>query len=89
MKYLYRSRDNKIFGGVMGGIGEYFDIDPVIVRVGFVLLLFMSAIVPGVLAYVVALILIPKKPIAVESREAHSHHHGSQGHGHHEAHHTA
>ena len=30
MKRLYRSNDNKVFGGILGGLGEYFDVDPVL-----------------------------------------------------------
>ena len=35
-KKLYRSEENKIFFGVLGGIGEYLDIDPALVRVVFI-----------------------------------------------------
>jgi phage shock protein C len=59
MKKLYRSRDSKIIAGVCGGIGEYFEIDPVIVRVIFLLLIF-SAVSP--LAYIIAWIIIPLRP---------------------------
>jgi phage shock protein C len=59
MKKLYRSRDSKIIAGVCGGIGEYFDIDPVIVRIIFLLLIF-SAVSP--LVYIIAWIIIPLRP---------------------------
>ena len=39
-KKLYRSEDNKIFLGICGGIGEYFNVDPVVIRVIFVGLIF-------------------------------------------------
>ncbi|MDY0379835.1 MAG: PspC domain-containing protein [Defluviitoga tunisiensis] len=38
MKKLYRSRENKVLAGVCGGIGEYFEIDPVIVRLIWIVL---------------------------------------------------
>jgi len=57
---LYRSEDNKIFLGICGGIGEYFDIDPVIVRVILVALIFVGF--SGILAYIVAAFIIPKRP---------------------------
>jgi len=59
-KRLYRSSTNKIIAGVCGGLGEYFAIDPVFVRVFAVLL----AIIPhgfGLVAYIVAWIIIPKR----------------------------
>lgn len=56
MKKLYRSRDNKIIGGVAGGIAEYFDIDPVIVRLALFGLMFSGAFL---LVYVIAWIFVP------------------------------
>ncbi|MEW5994092.1 MAG: PspC domain-containing protein [Candidatus Zixiibacteriota bacterium] len=63
---LYRSNTNKIIGGVCGGLGEYFDVDPVLVRVIAVILLVATWFYYGLLAYVVAWILIPKRPPEVE-----------------------
>ena len=59
-KRLYRSRKDKIIGGVCGGIGEYFKIDPVIIRLLWILLIFAGG--SGILAYLVAWIIIPKHP---------------------------
>ena len=64
MKHLYRSNENKIVAGVIGGLGEYFDVDPVILRLGFVFLLLATAVIPGVIAYVAAIIIVPLKPSA-------------------------
>ncbi len=60
-KKLYRSRENRMLGGVCGGLGEYFDIDPTLVRVLFVFGVFLG--VPGALAliYLVMLILVPQE----------------------------
>lgn len=58
---LYRSRTNKILGGVCGGMAEYFDVDPIIMRVLFVLLTFFGG--SGLLLYIASLIIIPKKPL--------------------------
>lgn len=60
MKRLYRSADDKILGGVCGGIGEYLKIDPVIIRILWVI--FALAYGSGILAYIIAWIIIPKKP---------------------------
>jgi len=59
-KKLYRSKKNKMIAGVCGGIAEYFDIDPTLVRLlGLVLVLSGGA---GVIAYIIAWIIIPEKP---------------------------
>lgn len=59
-KRVYRSRKNKVIGGVAGGLAEYFDIDPVIVRVIFV----VTAVAWGIsiLAYIILWIAIPENP---------------------------
>ena len=57
-KKLYRSETNSMLAGVCGGIGEYFNIDPTLVRLGWVV---FSAVGAGVLAYIVAAIIIPKE----------------------------
>lgn len=62
-KKLYRVREGKFLCGVCGGIGEYFNIDPTLVRLGAVLLSFAGF--SGVLAYIVAAIIIPEKPIQI------------------------
>ena len=62
-KRLYRSRSDRMIWGVCGGLAEYFDIDPVIVRVIAVLLAFASG--AGILAYIILAIVVP-----LESSEA-------------------
>lgn len=57
-KTLYRSRSNKMIAGVCGGIGEYFNIDPTIIRILWVLCSFSGI---GILAYFVAVIIIPEE----------------------------
>jgi phage shock protein PspC (stress-responsive transcriptional regulator) len=57
MKRLYRSRKDKIIGGVCGGIGEYFDIDPVLVRILWLFFTFLGG--AGILAYLIAWVVIP------------------------------
>lgn len=60
MKRLYRSRQNAVIGGVAGGIAEYFNVDPTIVRLAWLLTVFMAG--AGVLAYVIAWLVIPANP---------------------------
>ena len=58
-KRLYRQPNNKIFGGVCMGLSEYFEIDPVILRVLFVVALFFGM---GFLLYIILWIIVPKVP---------------------------
>jgi len=60
---LYRSRKNRIVAGVAGGLGEYFDIDPVFVRVIFVVATLAGA--SGLLAYVILWIVVPKERLII------------------------
>ncbi len=68
MKRLYRSRKNKVLAGVCGGIAEYFNIDPVLVRVITVLLFFTGGI--SLLAYIIAIFVIPEEPLAAPASAA-------------------
>jgi phage shock protein C len=61
-KKLYRSRKDKMIGGVAGGLGEYFDIDPTLVRIIFVVSLFVGG--AGILAYIILWIVVPEEPWA-------------------------
>jgi phage shock protein C len=58
---LYRSRDDQVIAGVCGGLGDYFDIDSTLFRIGFVLLVFAGG--AGILAYGLAWIFIPEAPV--------------------------
>jgi len=58
LKRLYRSRMNRMVGGVCGGIAEYFGIDPTIVRILFVVAIFAGGL--GFFAYIIAWIIIPE-----------------------------
>lgn len=60
-KRLYRSRTERKIAGVCGGIAEYFDIDPVIVRISAVILLFSGGL-PGFLPYIILWVIVPFKP---------------------------
>lgn len=59
MKKLYRSSENRVFAGVCGGIGEYVDVDPVILRVLWVVVTIFTGIMPGLVAYILAIFIIP------------------------------
>src|SRR3954449_7020310 len=57
---LTRSSSDRVLGGVSGGLGRYFDIDPIIFRIGFVVLTLAGG--AGVLAYLAAWVLVPADP---------------------------
>lgn len=58
-KKLYRSSTNSMLAGVCGGIGEYFNVDPTLIRLAWVIFSLMGG--SGVLAYIIAAIIIPKQ----------------------------
>lgn len=58
MKKLYRS-SNRILAGVCGGIAEYFDVDPTLIRVAYVMLSMFTVGFPGLLLYIILMILMP------------------------------
>ncbi|MEW6515566.1 MAG: PspC domain-containing protein [candidate division FCPU426 bacterium] len=58
-KRLYRSRSNRIVSGVLGGLGDYFNVDPTLLRLAWVVVTLFSGFVPGLLAYLVAIVIIP------------------------------
>ena len=57
-KSLHKSGDNKMIAGICGGIGEYFNIDPTLIRLGWVLFCAMGG--SGIVAYIIAAIIIPE-----------------------------
>ena len=60
-KKLYRSKSDRKIAGVCGGVAEYLNIDPTIVRLIWAVLVF--AFGTGILAYIVAAIIMPEGPI--------------------------
>jgi phage shock protein C len=58
-KRLYRSTNNKMIAGICGGLAEYFNIDPVIVRLIFVILLLPGGL-PGILPYLILWVVVPR-----------------------------
>ncbi|MBN2480061.1 MAG: PspC domain-containing protein [Parachlamydiales bacterium] len=60
-KRLYRSAKNKKIAGVCGGIAEFFKMDATVIRLIFVFLFFLTAIVPMTFVYIIAWIVMPQK----------------------------
>lgn len=65
MKRLYRSTDNRVLTGLLGGVGDYTDTDPVLIRVIFIFAMFVTGFIPGAVAYVIASLITPLKPVHV------------------------
>ena len=61
VKRLYRSGKERILGGVCGGIGEYLDVDPTVIRLIWVLFALLSFGI-GIIAYLIAWIIVPRNP---------------------------
>lgn len=62
-KKLYRSNDSVMLAGVLAGIGEYFRMDPTIVRLIFIVICIMTAWVPMTIVYIAASVIIPKSDV--------------------------
>ncbi|HMB89476.1 MAG TPA: PspC domain-containing protein [Rhodothermales bacterium] len=56
---LTKSSHERMIAGVCGGLAEYFDLDPTLVRVGYVLLSVLSAGFPGLLVYIILAVIMP------------------------------
>ena len=65
VKRLYRSRKERMVAGVCGGVAQYFNVDVVIVRLAWVLLALAGG--PGIIAYIIAWIIVPEEPAVPES----------------------
>ena len=59
-KRLYKSNKNKMLEGVCGGIAEYFNLDPTLVRLGWILFCALGGC--GILAYIIAAVVSPRNP---------------------------
>jgi phage shock protein PspC (stress-responsive transcriptional regulator) len=67
-KILYRSKQNRLVGGICGGIGEYFDIDPTIIRIIFILITLFGG--SGIILYIILWLIIPSdKKVKVSVKE--------------------
>ena len=59
-KRLYRSKSEKMIAGVCGGLGEYLDVDPTIIRIAFACLCIFSVVIPGLLLYIIMALIMPQ-----------------------------
>ena len=65
-KKLYRSTTDKMLCGVLGGLGEYFGVDSTLIRLVFAIGTVFTAVVPMLMVYIIAAIIIPQGPFTVE-----------------------
>jgi phage shock protein C len=61
MKKLYRSTTNKHFTGLIGGVGEYLNIDPTLLRLVWVAIVLFTGVIPGLLIYFVGTLIVPAR----------------------------
>jgi phage shock protein PspC (stress-responsive transcriptional regulator) len=79
IKRLYRSNTDSMVCGVCGGLGDYLRVDPTLVRLVWVLATVMTALVPGLVAYLLAWIIIPPAPVEVWTSDPHPRPENNQG----------
>ncbi len=60
---LFRSRNDQMIAGVCGGLGEYLDVDPTVIRLIFLLLALLGG--HGILLYLILWLVIPRQPLTV------------------------
>lgn len=58
---LTRSSSNKVLAGVCAGLADYFGLDPTLVRAGYVLISVLSAAFPGLLVYIILMLVLPER----------------------------
>ena len=63
IRRLYRSRNEGRLAGVCAGLGRYFYVDPVVVRLMWIAVTFITGFIPGILAYLVAWLIVPEEPV--------------------------
>ena len=61
MRKLYRSKSDCRLAGVLGGLAEYFEVDPTLIRLAYVIFTVTTGLVPGLLGYLLAILIIPKE----------------------------
>lgn len=61
MKKLYRSKTNKVFAGILGGLGEYYHIDTTVLRLFALVGILITGFFPGVLAYIIGIFIVPEE----------------------------
>ena len=71
---LYRSRTETQLTGLCGGLGLYFAVDPVLIRLLWVIATLITGVVPGVVAYLIGWLIVPLEPLPVSQHAQAAHH---------------
>lgn len=66
-KKLYRAREGKMLAGVCAGLGKFFGIDPTIIRVIYIALSVVTTAFPGIVLYIILMLVIPEEPLVDNS----------------------
>ena len=66
MKRVYRSKNDRMVAGICGGVGEVYEIDPTLLRLGLVFVGLATGVVPLLVAYLIGAIIIPLGPLPEE-----------------------
>jgi len=66
MRKLYRSEKDKWIAGVLGGLGEYLGVDAALLRLAFIVFSLATGVVPGIIGYILAVLIIPKPPMGYQ-----------------------
>jgi phage shock protein C len=61
MKKLFRSKESRMIAGLCGGLGKYWNTDPTLIRLIFVVILIITGIIPALIGYLVGWIIVPEK----------------------------
>lgn len=68
-KRLYRSRKERKVLGILGGLAEHLELDPALVRLLYLTLMFVTAVLPMALAYLIGYLIIPAAPLPPPGEE--------------------
>jgi len=68
-KKLYRSRVDRVFAGLCGGVAEYFDVDSSLIRIFYLFITIFGAVIPGLLVYLLGILVVPAKPLGERVHE--------------------
>lgn len=71
MKKLYRSTKDSYIFGILGGLGEYFQVDSTLLRLAFVFFVLVTGFFPGGLAYFIAYFIVPENPKDIAHKTEH------------------
>ena len=66
-KKLYRSRDHRVLMGLCGGVAQYFEVDPILVRLIYMVITVLTGVFPGILAYLLGVLIVPLEPVVIRA----------------------